>query len=76
MRSIDCEYPNPYPSPLWTFPPTGNAEAAPVSGGIQSWLIKDVYKVRKCLIEHVNEADREPFSGSNYSDIVEYWVHL
>ena len=76
MRSIDCDCPSTHPPPLWTFPPTGEAGAAPVLEAEYSCLVGCVYRIRSIEIEQINEADRETFSGLNYSDIVKYWVHL
>ena len=76
MKSIVCDYPSAHPPLLRTFPPTGNAGAAPVLEADNSSLFGGVYRIRSTEIEQINEADRETFSGLNYSDIVEYWVHL
>ena len=54
----------------------GNTGGDPVLESEKSSLFGGVYRIRNTLIEHVNQADRETFSGLNYSDIVEYWVHL
>ena len=50
----------------------GNAETAPVLGGRQRFLLGGVYRTRNTEIEQINEADRETFSGANYSHTVEY----
>ena len=54
----------------------GTAGGAPVLEAEYRCLVGGVYRIRSTEIEQINEADRETFSGLNYSDIVEYWVHL